>query len=205
MIPSVVVFDLGKVLVDFDYQLVSDRIAARGKLGAAAIRKLLDHSPLLFRLETGFISNEEFYQEVVNATGYDGSLDEFATDFGDIFTEIPEMTAFNAALRANGIPTHIFSNTNEMAARHIRRTFPFFKNFTGYVYSYQHKSMKPSARLYEVVEETTGCRGPSILYLDDKPENVAAGAARGWQAWVHQTPAETLAAAKALGLPTPNK
>jgi len=203
MTPSVVVFDLGKVLLDFDYQIVAGRVAARSRKGAVEIRALLDHSPLLFRLETGLISNEEFYREAVAATGYAGSFEEFAADFGDIFAEIPEMTGLNAVLRARGIPTFIFSNTNEMAVRHIQRTYPFFANFTGYVYSYEHKSMKPAARLYEVVEEATGCRGASILYLDDKAENVAAGAARGWQAWMHRTPTETLAAVQAMGLPVP--
>jgi FMN phosphatase YigB (HAD superfamily) len=46
------------------------------------------------------------------------------------------MTATQAALRANGIPTCIFSNTNPIAVRHIRTAFPFFANFDGYVLSY---------------------------------------------------------------------
>jgi len=88
-----------------------------------------------------------------------------------------------------------------MAVDHIRNTFPFFTHFDGYIYSYQHKSMKPEAKLYEVVEQTSGRKGQSILYFDDREENIAAGAARGWQAWVHTTPAQSLAFAASLGLP----
>jgi HAD superfamily hydrolase (TIGR01509 family) len=98
------------------------------------------------------------------------------------------------------LPTYIFSNTNELAIHHIRRNFPFFANFDGYILSYEHGAMKPGAKLYEVVERTSGHRGAEILYLDDRPENVEAGAARGWQAILQENPDKTRAAIAALGL-----
>ncbi len=69
------------------------------------------------------------------------------------------MVQLQAALRQRGLPAYIFSNTNELAAEHIRRTFPFYANFDGYILSYQHGAMKPDARLYEVVERESGRRG----------------------------------------------
>jgi hypothetical protein len=39
------------------------------------------------------------------------------------------------------------------------------------------------------------------LYVDDRPENVAAGAARGWQVILQESPQNTLAAMRRLGLP----
>ncbi len=54
--------------------------------------------------------------------------------------------------------------------------------------------MKPDAKIYEALEELTGRRGAEIVYLDDRPENVAGGAARGWQAILHETPEKTRAA-----------
>ena len=47
--PEVIVFDLGKVLVDFDYSIASRKIAAHGKVPAAAVQQFIDHSALLFR------------------------------------------------------------------------------------------------------------------------------------------------------------
>jgi len=58
--PKVVVFDLGKVLVDFDYTIAARKIAARGTMPAGHIKKFIDHSPLLFRYETGRLTNEQF-------------------------------------------------------------------------------------------------------------------------------------------------
>jgi FMN phosphatase YigB (HAD superfamily) len=200
-VPSIAVFDLGKVLVDFDYGISAGRIARRSRLTPTQVRELLDHSPLLRRFETGSLSREEFYGEVCAACGFSGSLDEFCSTFADIFWEIKPMIALHAALRAAGVPTFIFSNTNDIAAGHIRERFPFYSQFDGYVLSYQHGAMKPAAELYQVLERQSGQKGHAILYLDDRAENVEAGLARGWQALLHETPEKTIPALRRLGLP----
>lgn len=198
--PRTVVFDLGKVLVDFDYGKSSRAFAARSTIPADAVRNLIDHSPLLFRYETGLITRDEFYKQVAAETGFQGTIEEFGPLFADIFVPILPMIELQAALKKRGIPTFIFSNTNDLAVGHIRKTFPFFSNFDGYILSYEHGAMKPAAKLYEVVERETGRRGGEIIYLDDRAENVAAGAARGWRAVLHETPEKSLAAVRAAGL-----
>lgn len=193
-----VVFDLGKVLVDFDYTIAASKIASQTRMIGDELMRFMMRSPLLAEYETGLMTSDRFYQEVCAATGFCGSLDEFGCFFGDIFTPIEPMVELHSALRHRGMPTYIFSNTNDLAIRHIRRVFPFFANFDGYVLSYEHRALKPDARLYEVVERQTGRRGADLLYLDDRPENVAAGAARGWQAIVHETPEISRAAVEKL-------
>ncbi|PYI84980.1 MAG: hypothetical protein DME26_12175 [Verrucomicrobia bacterium] len=199
-IPQVVVFDLGKVLVDFDYSIGARRLATKSAIPSAELQDLIDHSPLLFRLETGQISPTEFFEAVKGLTGYRGGFDEFAQLFADIFSPIPEMVRLHETLCAQGVPTYIFSNTNIFAARHIRKSFPFFSRFTDYILSYEHGSMKPDSKLYEILEDKSGRRGAEILYLDDRAENVAAGAQRGWQVILQESPAKTIAAVAQLGL-----
>jgi FMN phosphatase YigB (HAD superfamily) len=200
MLPNAVVFDLGKVLVDFDYSIAADRIAARSRLAPGAVRQFIDHSPVLFSFETGHTTREQFYSTVCAATGYDGSLEEFAAVFGDIFFPIEPMIRLHAAIRRKGFPTYIFSNTNDIAVAHIRRRFPFFSHFDGYILSYEHGAMKPDTKLYELVERQSSRRQQEILYVDDRPENIAAGAARGWQVILQETPEKTFAAVEKLGL-----
>jgi len=199
-IPSVVVFDLGKVLLDFDYVIAARRIAARGQISMAEIAQFINHSPLFYQYESGALTTRQFFDEVCRVTGFRGSLDEFARCFADIFVEIEPMIRMQAELRQRRIPTYVFSNTNELAAEHIRRSFPFYANFDGYILSYEHGAMKPDAQIYEVVERTAGRRGADLLYLDDRPENVAAGAARGWQVILQESPEKSLAAVRKLGL-----
>ncbi|MFN7138840.1 MAG: HAD family hydrolase [Limisphaerales bacterium] len=198
--PETVVFDLGKVLVDFDYGHAAKRIADRCDGRECDIRGMIDQSPLLIRFETGLITTEDFFSAVKDAAGFLGDVDEFGPLFGDIFSEIEPMVAFNESLRSRNIPTFIFSNTNPLAVEHIRRTLPFFNNFSDFILSYEHGSMKPNAKIYEVVERISGKKGDAILYIDDRLENIEAGAKRGWQTIHHTSVKETLNKAKSLGL-----
>ena len=198
--PDIVVFDLGKVLLDFDYGIVAEKIAAQGRMLAKEVLGIIGQTPLLFRYETGLLTKAQFFAEVRSATGFCGELEEFSELFADIFFPIEPMIELHAELQRSGIPTYIFSNTNELATEHIRKRFPFFNTFNGYILSYEHGAMKPDARLYEVVERESGRRQGEILYLDDRPENIAAGAARGWQVILHETPLRTRVAIERLGL-----
>jgi epoxide hydrolase-like predicted phosphatase len=186
-----VVFDLGKVLVDFDYGIAARTLAGRSKSTAEEIRAVIDQTPLLFCYESTQMTTQEFYDEVRRRIGFHGTFEEFADTFADIFSEMPDMTRLHAEIRARGVPTFILSNTNEIAVGHIRRNFPFFANFTDYIFSFEHGVLKPVDRIYEITEQRTGCRGGEILFLDDKPENVEAGAKRGWRTICHRTVEES--------------
>ena len=186
--PAVVVFDLGKVLVDFDYHIASRRVAARGKAAEDEIFRILCQSPLLESLERGWVTARQFFDDVREATGFRGSFEEFKECFADIFSEIQPMIELQASLRRGGVPTYVFSNTNEVAVVHIRQKFPFFSHFDGYILSYETGAMKPEPRMYEIVEERTGQKGGAIFYLDDRPENITGAAARDWRALLHESP-----------------
>jgi HAD superfamily hydrolase (TIGR01509 family) len=201
MLPQAIIFDLGKVLVEYDWMRAAQRFAARCPWPAPILlARFLQGNPLV-EFEKGRLTPEQFYDEAKRVTGFKGTYPEFCDYFSDIFSEMPEMIAAHARLRAAGFPTYIFSNTNILAIDCIRAQFPFFAHFDGYIYSYEHDSMKPEAKLYEVVEQMIGRRGVELLYLDDRAENIAAGAARGWQVILQETPAKSLAAMQALGLP----
>ncbi len=197
--PEVVVFDLGKVLVDFDYSLVAKRLKARSTADIGAVAARLDQSTLLIEYETGRISTDEFFAQIRKLTGYTGTLDEFAVAFGDIFSPIEEMIEWQATLKSRDVPTFIFSNTNELAVRHITSAFPFFGGFNHYIYSHEIGSMKPAAKIYEAVEAATNRSGKQILYIDDKIENIEGGRSRGWHTIHHVTPRETLTEAAVHG------
>jgi HAD superfamily hydrolase (TIGR01509 family) len=197
---SVLVFDLGKVLVDFDYSIAARRIAPLCASTADPVKFFSQHAALLTSYELGMLSTLEFYNQIKAVSGFSGTQAEFNAFFADIFTPIQGMIDLQAELKKTRLPAYIFSNTNDLAVDHIRKRFPFFSDFDGYVLSYEHGAMKPSAKLYEIVERATGRRGGEIVYIDDRPENVEAGVARGWQGILHESPSTTREALQKLGL-----
>lgn len=195
-----VVFDLGRVLVDFDYMIAARRIAAHSKMSPEGLIAVLVRSPVFTQYERGRVTRREVFNEICRASGFNGSIEEFSVFFSDIFAEIKPMVGLHAQLRERGLATYVFSNTNDLAVEHIRRAFPFFSNFDGYVFSYEHGILKPEAGLYEVLERQSGRRAGEVLYLDDRPENTEAGAARGWKVILHESPEKSRAAIRELGL-----
>lgn len=198
MPPKAVVFDLGKVLVDFDYGIAARNLAALSKVPAPQMQEIIEKSRLLVEFETGLTNRDQFFRNVCEATGYCGDQAKFNVLFADIFTVIEPMVEFHAALRKKRIPTYIFSNTNDLAVTHIHSRFPFFSNFNDYVFSFEHGAMKPQRKIYEVVERTTGMSGLEICYIDDRLENVETGKTMGWQTIWHKSPEETIARYRSL-------
>src|SRR4051812_5419279 len=172
MIPTkAIVFDLGKVLVDFDYSIAARKVAARSTKQLPGLKHFLGSSPVLQRFEHGDLTRQQFFAEMQQITGFTGSLEEFVADFADIFIPIPAMIRLHEELRQRGFQTYIFSNTNDIAVEHIQRNFPFFKNFDGYIYSYKVGAMKPDLRIYEAMEKLCGRVQGDIIYIDDLPKN----------------------------------
>ena len=194
------IFDLGKVLVDFDYRQAAKQIARRAQSSPDVIRKLIDQSHLLHRFEMGQISSEQFFDEVRTVTGFDGSLEEFAPLFADIFVPVDEMIELHREVKAQGFLTYVLSNTNALAVGHIRRAFPFFAHFDDYIFSFEHGAMKPDERIYRVVEDLTGRNGADLIFIDDREENLLPAAALGWRTILQETPARTRAHLAELGV-----
>ncbi|HJN89841.1 MAG TPA: HAD family phosphatase [Verrucomicrobiota bacterium] len=198
--PSVVVFDLGKVLVDFDYSIAVRRFAERSEAGMEQIQRLVD-SPIQNEYESGKITTDEFFEAIRDGAGFSGDRAEFVSIFADIFSPMETMIGFFDRLKSLGFPTCVFSNTNEIAIGHIRERFPFYGRFGQYVLSFEEGGMKPDEPIYDVVEQRTDESGAGILYIDDRPENIETGRGRGWQTILQSNEAASVSAAEsALGL-----
>jgi HAD superfamily hydrolase (TIGR01509 family) len=198
----VLVFDLGKVLVDFDYSIAARRIVPLCASPVDPLKFFSEHAAVLTSYELGMLTTQEFFNQIKKVSGFSGTQAEFSAFFADIFSPIQPMIDLHSELKKTNIPAYIFSNTNDLAVEHIRNRFPFFSDFDGYVLSYEHGAMKPSAKLYEIVERATGRRGEEILYIDDRAENVEAGIARGWRGVLHESPSATREALQKFGLVT---
>ena len=84
IIQEVVVFDLGKVLLDFNYDIAIRRFAERSEVGIEKVRKLINSS-VQYDYESGKITTDEFFAYVKNGAGFQGDRSDFIHFFSDIF------------------------------------------------------------------------------------------------------------------------
>jgi len=200
---SAVCFDLGKVLLHFDWKVMLDRIAKKTPLPADEITRLLKEDPQVIAYETGAITSAKFFSHLKKRLKYKGTAKELRADFSDIFTPLPEHIAL-AALLAPHYPLAIISNTNEAHIVHAESTYSFFSLFRVRIYSHQVKAMKPDRAIYQAALKALGGIDPlETLFIDDIESNILGAVKLGWQT-IHLRPGvdlrEALASYELKGL-----
>lgn len=199
-----VAFDIGKVLLDFDYTILTRRMALQSEWDEAKLDAYLNQSPFLAKYESGLLSSTEFYKLIRNETGFMGAEADFAALFGDIFTPISQMIDIHKQIASSGVPTYTFSNTNEMAVRNISKNYDFWLLFNGHILSHEVGALKPKPEIYEALEDIAGLSGEAIAYVDDLHVNCAAGGKRGWKVCCHKDANSSREFFRELGLLSPS-
>lgn len=114
---------------------------------------------------------------------------------------IPESAAMLGALRSAGVPVHALSNFAADSFERAMRLYPVLEEFDVPVISGREGTIKPEARIYELLEERTGLSGDAIFFTDDRPDNIEAARLRGWRTHLFEGPAGLRAALAGQGLP----
>lgn len=94
----------------------------------------------------------------------------------------PEMEALVRSLKESGYPLYLLSN---MSPRFYRfyRNIPAVKYFRGMLVSCDVHRMKPDPEIYRILFDRFCLRPEECFFVDDSPENAAAGAALGMTAF----------------------
>lgn len=84
------------------------------------------------------------------------------------------------ALRAS-VPVFALSNFGIQTFAIAEPVYPFLREFDRRYISGHMGVTKPTDRIYEMVEDDCGLAPETLLFTDDRAENINAAAARGWQ------------------------
>jgi putative hydrolase of the HAD superfamily len=103
-----------------------------------------------------------------------------------------EMYAFAHGLRQRGIRIAILSNMPRDLGEAIQADGFGFSGFDAVTLSYEVRTAKPEAAIYNDCLEGIGTKPGETLFLDDRAENVSAAQALGIQAMQFTLPEEML-------------
>jgi len=169
------IFDIGNVLLPFDYE--------RAACGLLKGRPLVPDRERITRavreFELGRIPQSEFTARVRAEFAHDGGDDEFTAIWADIFDENPPMNRLVAELAAR-MPLYLLSNTSSLHIDFIFRRFPIFVHFRRGIYSFEVGLLKPDPAIFHTAADLLGVNPATTLYIDDMPENAAAAIAAGF-------------------------
>lgn len=172
------VFDLGKVLLDFDFGRFEQRLVAACRPGAPAAEIVHAHWRRV-RPEIGG-DFDSVHPELVREAGLTLSLAELRLAWNDIFTPIAGMAEL---VGETPRPRYLLSTINEPHVTWIRERYGYvFELFDRCFLSNEIGAAKPEPAIYQHLEQQTGVAAARLAFVDDLEENVAAARARGWRA-----------------------
>ena len=177
-----VVFDFGNVICRFDNNLFLERISNYTEKSVERVGELIyEESDLPRRHETGLMSGEEFYEEVVKLCGLkDISMEGFRAAFTDIFTPIKTTFELIRRLKPN-YKLGLLSNTSQWDFEYgIKAMGEVFDLFDSVSVSCEVGVMKPDERIFEDALGKLGQAAEECVYVDDLEEFVKAARAMGF-------------------------
>lgn len=175
---TTVIFDLGKVIVDFDHFAICRSLAADSVFSPEQIFEKIFSSSLEQQFDTGRISPETFYEKIGHELSLSISRDRFRDIWNNIFTLKPGIEVLLQTL-ARKYMLVCLSNTNEWHFEYCRQQFPVLSLFSAYVLSCRVGACKPDAKIYKTALVTAGAQAHQCLYIDDILEFVQSAASLG--------------------------
>jgi len=195
-----VIFDLGRVIVPFDFRRGYERIAPLCGLPAEEIPKRIGASGLVSRFESGDIGSRDFVREFSKLFALETSYETFCEIWNSVFlpeTLIPESMVAGIARHYR---TVLLSNTNPIHYAMLRESYPLLRHFHAYVLSYEVGAMKPLPAIYQRAIEAAQCLPEECFFTDDIPAYVEAARTHGIDAVQFESAAQIEAELRKRGV-----
>ncbi|MDH3377522.1 MAG: HAD-IA family hydrolase [Gammaproteobacteria bacterium] len=199
MVPTVILFDLGGVLVDFaGYRRLESIL--QGPIDADELRVRWLSSAAVREFELGRLTPENFADRFVEEWSLPMNGSEFLSEFREWPRGLyPGVAALLAAVSVQA-RLACLSNSN---ATH----WPVLSGMLGDCFEHQFVShqlglAKPDPAVFDLVKGELKAEGSEILFLDDAEPNVAAAEACGLRSEVVRGPRELVLCLDSYGLST---
>jgi glucose-1-phosphatase len=174
-----VIFDLGKVLIPFDFSRGYRAMEKHCGYAAAEIPKRISTTDLVHRFETGLLEPKDFVAELSRTLELRVDYQQFCEIWSSIFipeTLVPESLVAGIGARYRML---VLSNTNAIHFEMVRRNYPILRHFHDLVLSYEVKAMKPSPAIYQAAIARAQCRPEECFFTDDIPAYVEGARQQG--------------------------
>ena len=197
-----VIFDFGGVLFEIDYNAPVRAFEKLGMEGFAAAYSQAQQNEIFDLLETGKIPGEEFYTWIASYLP-NATRKELEDAWNSILLYLhPERVDHVHELKAKGIRTFLFSNTNmihvEVFERMVDKSYGLekFKSAFEFVhYSNVLGMRKPDPASFLEICRIHGLTPEKTIFIDDSIQHVEGSikaGLKGLHLLPHQTPAELI-------------
>ncbi len=179
MIRQSVIFDVGRVLFDWDLRyLFAKLIADRDELEWFVTNVVTPQWH--FQHDAGRPLADMLPERKAEFPDHAVLIDAYATRFNEtIPAAMPGSLALVERLDAAGVPLFAITNFGHEFWEGFRPTRPIFDRFQGIIVSGTEKLMKPDPAIYRLALDRFGIDPAGALFVDDVAANVAGAESLG--------------------------
>jgi putative hydrolase of the HAD superfamily len=177
---SAIVFDLGQVLIPFDYKLFADKINQhKNGLGEQFLKKYKSNYDVHRQFEKGKIAEKDFIVQMLEYLEHKIDGETFCRYWSDIFWINKNVVALLPELKKN-YNLYLLSNTNSIHKKYGYESYEFLKIFDKLFLSHEVGFIKPEEEIYRAVEKVSGIPSEEHIFIDDIKEYVDGAKKIGW-------------------------
>ena len=180
-----ILFDVGRVLIDFDFGIAVKKLRGLFELDTSKIQALFKNPSLTGRWDKGLISPEEFFKAVQDEMDFPIGMEGFASIWNGIFTEKKEVISLARSLTKD-YKVVLLSNTNPWHAGYLRKNFSWIKDFHDFIASCDVQLLKPDPEIFRLSLAKAQVEPRHTFYVDDLLENVEVAKKLGMDALIFQ-------------------
>jgi HAD superfamily hydrolase (TIGR01509 family) len=190
---DVLLFDLGGVVIDIDFNRVFARWAKHASCDKTLLQERFLNDEAYRRHERGEITANEYFRSLRTSLGIDISNAQFLDGWNAIFVgEMPDISKLLARM-ASQIALYAFSNSNHAHELCWSKRFASALSHFREVFVSSHIGMrKPDAEAFQFVVKEIGVPAKRIVFFDDTLENIESARICQLQA-VHVTSSSDVA------------
>ena len=175
-----VIFDIGNVLIRWQPETFYDREIGPDRRQALFAEVDLHHMNDL--IDAGALFRETIYDWATRHPVWAREISWWYDRWIELASpRIEGAIALQRALRVKGVPVFCLTNFGRHSFDEAVPKLDFLAEFDRHYVSGHMGVIKPDPRIYQMVEADCGIAPQALLFTDDRADNIAAAAARGWR------------------------
>jgi HAD superfamily hydrolase (TIGR01509 family) len=183
-----VIFDLGGVLLNIDYNRTTNAFKQLGYTDFENMYSMLKGNNVFDNLETGHITEEEFYQYMTNAAAGTVSNQQVQDAWNAMLLDFRSESLKHLQLLREKQKIFLLSNTNIIHKKAFDQLFmqqtgvPSLDEYFDKAYYSQKVGLrKPNADIFEFVLKDAEITAGESFYIDDLPPNIETARKLGFK------------------------
>jgi putative hydrolase of the HAD superfamily len=182
-----IIFDLGNVLYDIDFEIMYKRFHELGIPNFENHFTLNQSDPLFFDLEKGFIDEVTFCSRFNQLYNLSLNKDQIIEAWNSLLIGFREKSLDWLKSNQSNFSLFLYSNTNQphqdyFLAQYTREIGGDFNAlFKKPYYSHEMGMRKPDPASFQYILDQEGLIAAETLFIDDNEPNIAAAASVGLQ------------------------